>query len=70
MLINGTQYFEGVPESVWSFPVGGFKPAQKWLKDREGRALSSDELRHWQKIVAAISETERVVRAINETIGL
>ncbi|GIK49583.1 MAG: hypothetical protein BroJett013_22800 [Alphaproteobacteria bacterium] len=70
VLINETQYFDGVSESAWSFPVGGFQPAQKWLKDREGRALTLDELRHWQKIVAAIGETERVVREINETIGL
>ena len=34
--INSEQYFEGVPESAWNFYIGGYQPAQKWLKDRKG----------------------------------
>jgi predicted helicase len=55
--INKTQYFGSVPESAWTFFVGGYQPAQKWLKDRKGRALTFDEIQHYQKIVAAIQET-------------
>ena len=36
--INATQYFENVPETAWYFYIGGYQPAQKWLKDRKGRA--------------------------------
>ena len=47
-------YFDGVPPEAWAFPVGGYQPAQKWLKDRKGRALSSDELSHYPRIIAAL----------------
>ncbi len=32
---NETQYFENVPEVAWNFYIGGYQPAQKWLKDRK-----------------------------------
>jgi len=35
--INKTQYFDKVPETAWQFYIGGYQPAQKWLKDRKGR---------------------------------
>mgnify|MGYP003432338052 CR=1 FL=1 len=37
--INETQYFSNVPELAWNFYLGGYQPAQKWLKDRKGREL-------------------------------
>ena len=37
--INETQYFSNVPELAWNFYIGGYQPAQKWLKDRKGREL-------------------------------
>lgn len=42
--INDYQYFEGVPETVWNFFIGGYQPAQKWLKDRKGRNLSFEDI--------------------------
>ena len=38
--INPDQYFDAVPPVAWTFHIGGYQPAQKWLKDRRGRALS------------------------------
>jgi hypothetical protein len=35
--INRTQYFANVPDVSWTFFIGGYQPAQKWLKDRKGR---------------------------------
>tara|TARA_R110000868_G_scaffold361248_1_gene623236 strand:- start:2561 stop:3259 length:699 start_codon:yes stop_codon:yes gene_type:complete len=32
--INSTQYFDDVPAIAWDFHIGGYQPAQKWLKDR------------------------------------
>ena len=49
--INGKQYFANVPESAWKFYIGGYQPAQKWLKDRKGRELSVEDIRHYQKII-------------------
>ena len=37
VLINESQYFGAVPKTAWEFYIGGYQPAQKWLKDRKGR---------------------------------
>jgi predicted helicase len=66
--INNEQYFEGVPEEVWEFRVGGYQVLDKWLKDRKGRTLSYDDIRHYQKIVVALSQTRRLMAEIDETI--
>ncbi len=66
--INNGQYFEGVPEEVWEVRVGGYQVLDKWLKDRKGRRLSSGDIRHYQRIVVALSETRRLMREIDETI--
>lgn len=65
VFINERQCFEGVPESVWSFYIGGYQPAQKWLKDRRERALSFEDLFHYQKMVVALAETGRVMGEID-----
>jgi predicted helicase len=62
--INKTQYVGNVPKEVWEFYIGGYQPAQKWLKDRKGRALSYDDIRHYQKILAALAETRRLMAAL------
>ncbi|GLI98426.1 type ISP restriction/modification enzyme [Sphingobium sp. BS19] len=62
--INSTQYFDGVPAIAWDLYIGGYQPAQKWLKDRRGRALSYDDIRHYQRIVKILSETDRIMRTI------
>ncbi len=49
--INKDQYFDGVPKLAWDFHIGGYQPAQKWLKDRRGRSLSFDDITHYQRIV-------------------
>ena len=66
--INKTQYFEGVPPEVWDFHIGGYQVAQKWLKDRKGRALTYDDLTHYQRIVVALKETIRLMDEIDELI--
>ncbi|MCA8888687.1 MAG: hypothetical protein KDA46_07665 [Parvularculaceae bacterium] len=62
--INKDQYFSGVPERAWEFYIGGYQPAQKWLKDRKGRALSFDDVRHYQKIIKILTETDRIMKTI------
>jgi len=60
--------FVGVPEGVWNFYVGGYQVCHKWLKDRRGRALSDEDIEHYQKIIVAISETIRIMGEIDEVI--
>ena len=62
--INDAQYFDNVPETAWNFYIGGYQPAQKWLKDRKGRALSYEEIAHYQKIIFALSETDEIMKKI------
>ena len=62
--INPHQYFDDVPEVAWNFYIGGYQPAQKWLKDRKGRALSYDDIGHYQNIVKILIETDRIMREI------
>ena len=66
--INKTQYFEGVPPDIWAFHVGGYQVCQKWLKDRKGRRLSYDDITHYQRIVAALGETIRLMAEIDRVI--
>ena len=62
--ISKDQYFDSVPEVAWSFHIGGYQPAQKWLKDRRGRSLSWEDIGHYQKIVKILVETDRIMREI------
>ena len=68
--INATQYFENVPEIAWYFYIGGYQPAQKWLKDRKGRALSFEDIQHYQKIIHALTQTDRLMREIDTVFSL
>ncbi len=62
------QYFEGVPPEVWDFHIGGCQVYEKWLKDRRGRTLTYDDLEHYCKVVTALSETIRLMAAIDAAI--
>ena len=63
--INAEQYFEGVPESAWNFFIGGYQPAQKWLKDRKGLTLSFEDVKHYQHIIYVLQQTERIMQEID-----
>lgn len=66
--INAGQYFGNVPEVAWNFYIGGYQPAQKWLKDRKGRTLTNGDIEHYQKIIVALVETDKIMKEIDEVI--
>lgn len=66
VFINETQYFNNVPQTAWEFYIGGYQPAQKWLKDRKDRKLEFDDILHYQKIIVALTETDRLMKEINK----
>lgn len=70
LYINKSQYFDGIPENVWNFYIGGYQVCHKWLYDRKqaGRCLSAEDIRHYHRIVVALNETIRIMREIDETI--
>lgn len=63
--INDNQYFADAPPVSWDFYIGGYQPAQKWLKDRKGRALSFEDVKHYQRILKILSETDRIMQTIS-----
>jgi len=66
--INKDQYFDNVPPEVWEFHIGGYQVADKWLKDRKGRALSYDNITHYRKTLTALGETIRLMSEIDAGI--
>lgn len=68
--INATQYFDNAPEVSWEFYIGGYQPAQKWLKDRKGRALSFEDVKHYQRILKVLSETNRIMGEITIALAM
>ncbi len=67
--ISPSQYFDAVPAASWGFYIGGYLPAQKWLNDRKGRALSFDDVRHYQRILKILSETDRIMHDIKLSLA-
>jgi hypothetical protein len=63
--VNTTQYFGQVPPEVWSYTIGAYRPAEKWLKDRRGMKLSSADIIHYQRMIKALSETLATVKSID-----
>ena len=63
--INETQYFANVPLTAWIFYIGGYQPAQKWLKDRKELTLEFDDILHYQKIIVALTETDRLMQEVD-----
>ena len=66
VFINDDKYFGNVPEIAWNFYIGGYQPAQKWLKDRKGRTLTNNDIEHYQKIIVVLVETVRVMKEIDK----
>jgi type I restriction-modification system DNA methylase subunit len=63
--INNAQYFEGVSKKVYEYQIGGYQVCAKWLKDRKGRTLSLEEIKHYCKIVTALKKTIDIQQKID-----
>lgn len=68
IFINDAQYFGNIPKGVWEFYIGGYQPAQKWLKDRKGRELNYEDITHYQKIIASLKNTIQLMKEIDQVI--
>jgi predicted helicase len=64
--INENKYFDGVPEEVWNYYIGGYQVCYKWLKDRKDRILSVSEVKTYCKIVTALEKTIEIQNKIDE----
>ena len=63
--INEKQFFDNVPPEVWNFTIGGYQPAQKWLKDRKGRTLNGDDIQHYQKMILVLRGTRVIMSEVD-----
>jgi len=66
VFVNDDFCFEDVPQTAWEFFIGGYQPAQKWLKDRKGCILKAEDFKHYRKIVLALTETARIMKEIDK----
>jgi hypothetical protein len=75
--LNDGCWFETVPESVWNHWIGGYQPAQKWLKDRAvtggakakpGRILTSEDQLHYRRMIVALARTAELMAEIDKVI--
>ncbi|MFV9551238.1 type ISP restriction/modification enzyme [Algibacter sp. PT7-4] len=64
--INESKYFNNIPVTAWEFYIGGYQPAQKWLKDRKERELKFEDILHYQKIIVALTETGSIMDKIDK----
>jgi predicted helicase len=63
--INKDQYFESVKPEVWQYQIGGYQVCEKWLKDRKGRSLSLEDMKHYCRMVTAIEKTIEIQKVID-----
>jgi predicted helicase len=64
VFINSSQYFDGVSPISWEFYIGGYQPAQKWLKDRKGVTLSYEDISYYQKLVSSLDRTNVLMKEL------
>jgi len=66
VFVNEAQYWDGVSEAVWNFYIGGYQPAQKYLKDRKDRELAHAEFENYEKMIVSLSRTIEIMRQIDQ----
>jgi predicted helicase len=66
LFINKDQYFEGISPEIWEYQIGGYQVCEKWLKDRKGRKLSLEEIKHYCWVVTAIKKTIEIQERIDK----
>ena len=77
--INADHWFSTVPQDAWEHWIGGYQPAQKWLKDRgqtgsgaklkTGRVLIEDDILHYRRMIVALTETAKIQADIDTEIA-
>ena len=65
VFINAEQHFNGVPAEAWAYTIGGYRVAERWLRERRGRRLSPGEIQTYRRIILALAETIRLRREID-----
>jgi hypothetical protein len=64
--INKDQYFDGIVNELWQYQIGGYQVCDKWLKDRKGKRLSLDDIKHYCKVVTSLQKTIEIQNMIDD----
>jgi predicted helicase len=64
--INKDQFFDGIASNIWEYQIGGYQVCDKWLKDRKGRALSLDEVKHYCQMATSLQKTMEIQKEIDD----
>ncbi|MCX5636334.1 MAG: DNA methyltransferase, partial [Planctomycetota bacterium] len=64
--INDGRHFGPISRDVWDYQIGGYQVMAKWLKDRKGRRLPLEDIKHYCKIATAIRETISVQKNVDK----
>lgn len=68
--INEFQYFEGVKEEHFNFQIGGYRPLEKWLKDRKGYLLDYSDIKHFKSIVNTLDMSITLIKKIDTVVNM
>src|SRR5574344_1816576 len=66
--LNDEVSIVNIPLVAWEFYIGGYQPAQKWLKDRVGRVLNRADMKHYNRIINALCKTDLIMKKIDEVL--
>jgi hypothetical protein len=62
---NEKQYFEEISQDIWQYQIGSYQVCRKWLKDRKGRCLSLEDIKHYCRTVTALQKTIEIQKEID-----
>lgn len=48
------------------YQIGGYQVLDKWLKDRKKRILSTDDIKHYCRVVTALAQTMEIQAEIDK----
>lgn len=65
---GASQAFRGITQDAWEFELGGYPILRHWLEQRRGQSLGYAALNEFGTVVAAVSETQRVLGEIDDAI--
>lgn len=69
IFIAPEKWFYQIEKELWDFRIGKFQVCHKWLKDREGRKLTTEEILHYHNILLVLKKTIHVMKMIDSLLA-
>lgn len=65
IILNKTYTYSEVEDDIWNYEIGGYKPLQKWLKDRKGILVPMSMFNEYESIIQTIIRTKSISQQID-----